>query len=115
MRLRIPYQKYPTSYTESGFYYSASIAVSIGIPAHDSERSKRFDAIIDSGASGCLFHASIGRAIGLNIEAGERTETLGIAGETKVFLHNIWLYAPGGLLLRRPRSQRNFRLPGSWA
>lgn len=70
MSLKIPYRKYPAPNAPSGFCYAASVPVNIGLPAKNAPRSKRFDAIIDSGASACLFHASIGRAIGLDIEKG---------------------------------------------
>lgn len=66
--LRIRYKKYPAP---GGFYYAASIPVDLSLPAKGYSRSKRFDAIIDSGAASCLFHASLGRALGLDIEAGE--------------------------------------------
>jgi hypothetical protein len=98
VNLKVPYKKYPAPHAKSGFCYAASIPVSIALPAKHSPRSKRFDAIIDSGASQCLFHASIGRAIGLEIEKGGLTQTLGIAGPSKVYVHNISLYAPGGII-----------------
>jgi hypothetical protein len=101
--IKIPYKKYPTPHTACGFYYAASIPVNIALPARNSPRSKRFDAIIDSGASGCLFHASIGRSIGLEleIEKGEMAETQGVAGPSAIFLHDICLYAPGGIIATR--------------
>lgn len=101
MSFKIPYKKYPTTYTKCGYFYSASIPVNIALPAKNAPRSKRFDAIIDSGASGSIFHAAIGRAIGLDIEKGELAETLGITGPMKVYLHDISLYAPGGIIATR--------------
>jgi len=99
--LKVPYKKYPTPYAACGFYYSASLPVSIALPAKNSPRSKRFDAIIDSGASSCIFHAGIGRAIGLDIEKGEPTQTLGIAGPMEIYLHDISLHVPGGIIVTR--------------
>jgi hypothetical protein len=64
-------------------------------------RSKRFEAIIDSGSSGCIFHASIGRAIGLDIEKGEVLRTLGIAGSAREFLHDISLSVAGEIIATR--------------
>jgi hypothetical protein len=81
--LKTPYKKYPA---RGGFYYAAAIPVDISLPAKGSVRSKRFDAIIDSGAAGCLFHAAIGRAIGLDIENGQLEYTQGVAGQSKVYL-----------------------------
>jgi predicted aspartyl protease len=70
--------------------------VNISLPARNSPRSKRFDGIIDSGASSCLFHGSIGRAIGLNVENGKKANTLGVAGAMEIFLHEVTIYIPGG-------------------
>jgi hypothetical protein len=99
--IRIPYKKYPTQHTPCGFCYAASIPVNIALPVENSPRSKRFDAIIDSGAASCLFHAGIGRSIGLEIEKGEMAETQGVAGPSAIFLHDIFLYAPGGIISTR--------------
>lgn len=96
--LKVPYKKYPTTYTKSGFFYSAVLPINIALPAKNSPRTKRFEAVIDSGATNCLFHASIGQAIGLDIEKGEPTQTMGIAGAMQIFLHNICLYVPGGTI-----------------
>ncbi|HYU45036.1 MAG TPA: hypothetical protein VEK84_02525 [Terriglobales bacterium] len=101
MSLKLPYQKYPDPKAPAGFYYAASVPVNIALPAKNSPRSKRFDAIIDSGASSCIFHAAIGRAIGLEVEEGELTLTQGVAGPCKLYLHDISLYIPGGPVLTR--------------
>jgi hypothetical protein len=101
VNLRFPYQKYPDPQARGGFFYAATIPTSIALPAKNSPRSKRFDAIIDSGASQCIFHASIGRAIGLEIEKGEAVSTNSIQGPTKIYLHDISLYAPGGIVPAR--------------
>jgi len=45
-----------------------------------------------------VFHAQLGKAIGLDVIKGEPETTNGIAGPTTVYLHNISLYAPGGII-----------------
>lgn len=63
--------------------------------------TKRFEALVDSGASKCIFHAALGRAIGLQIERGEEDQTVGVSGKpTTIFMHNISLHVPGGHILR---------------
>jgi hypothetical protein len=94
--LKIPYKKYPAPTAPRGFFYAASVPVNISLPTENVPRSKRFDAIIDSGASGCLFHGLIGRAIGLEIEKGRPAKTLGVSGPADLFLHEIKIYIPGG-------------------
>ena len=52
---------------------------------------------MDTGASKCIFHSSIGRGIGFEIEKGEEDQTVGISGRpTTIFLHDVSLYIPGG-------------------
>ena len=101
MSIKVPYQKYPDPQARGGFFYAATIPVNIALPAKNSPRSKRFDAVIDSGASQCIFHASIGRAIGLEIEKGELVSTNSIQGPTAIYLHDVSLYAPGGTVPAR--------------
>jgi hypothetical protein len=43
-----------------------------------------------------MFHSSIGRAIGLDIERGVKEKTLGIGGSSTGYIHTISLHAPGG-------------------
>ena len=96
MTLKIPYKKFPLY--GGGVTYSAMLNVNIALPAKNAPRTKRFEAIIDSGASRCIFHASIGRFIGLEIQKGPLEETLGINGPSRSYLHDIVLYAPGGII-----------------
>jgi hypothetical protein len=72
--------------------------VSIALPAQNAPRTKRFEAVIDSGATRCIFHASLGRFIGLDIQNGTIEDTLGVAGVSRTYLHDILLYAPGGVI-----------------
>ena len=94
MILKVDYKKYPLG--DGGYTYSAILNVNIVLPAKNSPRTKRLECVIDSGASRCVFHASIGRAHGLDIEKGAVEETLGIAGPSRTHIHEISLYAPGG-------------------
>jgi hypothetical protein len=110
--LKVPYRKYPAPQAPGGFFYAASIPVNIALPATNAPRSKRFDALIDSGASGCLFHGSIGRAIGLVIEKGEPAQTQGVAGPASFFLHEITLYIPGGPVATRAGFSDNLPIAG---
>lgn len=76
----------------------AALPVQISNPAKHSPPCRKFEAIIDSGASQCLFHSSIGKSIGLDIEKGEPAETTGISGvATDIFLHTVSLYVLGNM------------------
>lgn len=86
---------------KGGFDWWAALPVQLSNPAKHSPPTKRFEALVDTGASRCIFHAALGEAIGLNIGKGEETKTLGVSGKpTTIYLHNVCLHVPGGHLLR---------------
>lgn len=62
--------------------------------------TRRFEAVVDSGSPNCLFHADIGKAHGLEIEAGQRGPLGGVIGGARgdVFYHKVKLVVPGGLI-----------------
>lgn len=77
------------------------LLVQISNPATHSPPSKRFEAVLDTGAHQCVFHSDVGKAIGLKIDKGDKSETVGVNGDrTEVYLHNISLLVPGGHLLK---------------
>ncbi len=50
----------------------------------------RYEVLVDSGSDICVFHADIGRAIGLDIESGEHFELGGVTGAKRVgYFHKI--------------------------
>jgi hypothetical protein len=95
--LKFAYKNYPTPNGESD--YCATLQVQISNPVTHSPPSKRFEALIDSGASRCIFHAGLGKGVGFNIEKGEVEETYGISGKpTLLYLHKISLYVAGHII-----------------
>ena len=94
---RYPFKNYPNQKGESDF--AAVLPVQIGNPARHSPPSKRFEALIDSGATRCIFHASIGEGIGFDVESGEEQQTVGISGNpSTIWLHPVSLYLPGNII-----------------
>jgi hypothetical protein len=73
LSVKIPYKEFPL--TSAEVVYSAILNVQIARSEKNSPRSKRFETIIDSGASRCLFHSAIAKSIGIDV-AG----LLGMAG-----------------------------------
>ncbi len=95
--MKVPYQKYPSKYGR--FEYRAVLNVYIALPIKNAIRSKKIEAVIDSGATTCLFHARIGKAVGFNIESGAVRDTFGVDGKaSKVYMHDVHLYVPGGII-----------------
>lgn len=62
--------------------------------------SKRFEAVVDSGAPTCLFHGSIGKVLGMKIETGEEGPLGGVVAnvKTKVYYHPIKLKVNGQMI-----------------
>jgi hypothetical protein len=61
----------------------------------------KFEALVDTGASKCIFHASVGRAIGLRIENGEPDQGAGVSGKPMtIYVHNLSLHVPGGRIFK---------------
>jgi hypothetical protein len=76
--------------------YSAVLPIQIALIMPNAPRTKRIEAVIDSGAGRCLFHANFASAIGLDLKSGEREILNGIGGPEEVWLHDILLYTYGG-------------------
>ena len=91
--VRIPYKVYPD---KNGSLYSAVLGVNLALPTPHAPRTKRIEAIIDSGASRCLFHADIARYLGLDLKSGIQDNLNGIGGLEENWLHEVSLYIPGG-------------------
>jgi hypothetical protein len=108
--LKIPYKVFPDQH--GAYLYSATLPVSIALPARNSPRTKRFEAIIDSGATRCLFHSDLARHLGLDIKAGILEKTNGIGGEAECYLHDIFLYIPGGPVLVTAAFKENLPVIG---
>ncbi len=95
--LIIPYKGYPDG---SGSYlYSATLDVQIALVSPNAPRSKRFEAVIDSGASRCVFHSEIGKYLGVDFSTCDTEEVLGIGGAEKLYLSDVALVIPGGTVL----------------
>jgi hypothetical protein len=92
--------------------YWAALNVQIAAVATNSPRTKRFESIIDSGATRCLFHSDIGRHIGIDIASGAREITNGIGGPEEVWLHDVNLYIPGGMVKIKAGFKDNLPLSG---
>jgi hypothetical protein len=92
--LKVPYKVFPDNYGSQ--VYSAMLNVSLALPAPNAPRTKRFETIIDSGATRCMFHAQIGSYLGLDIHSGQLERTQGIGGSTDTWIHEVCLYVPGG-------------------
>jgi hypothetical protein len=94
--VRFAYKSYPRH--EGADDWLASLPVQVSNLAKHSPPCRNFEAVIDSGASLCLFHSSIGRSIGLNIEKGELAETMGVSGiPTKIYRHSVSLHVLGNI------------------
>jgi hypothetical protein len=85
---------------------------SLSLPIPNAPRTKRFEAVIDSGASRCIFHADIGRFMGIDVRSGIKDTTQGIAGPSDLYLHDVRLYVPGGPVVIKAGSKEGLPIAG---
>ena len=52
-------------------------------------KHRQIVCLVDSGADECLFHASIGRSLGVDIESGRSKKFDGIAGRVEANMHLV--------------------------
>jgi hypothetical protein len=84
--VRVPYKAFPDKYAT--FLYSAMLPVHLALPHPNAPRTKRFEAVIDSGASRCIFHADIGRFLGLDMKKGATAKHLAAYLDEMTFRFN---------------------------
>ncbi len=86
--------------------------VQIALPGKNAPRTKRFEAVIDSGASRCLFHSDFAVHMGIDLQKCEIELTHGIGGEENTFVHDVTLYIPGGPVLVKAGFKDKLPVPG---
>jgi hypothetical protein len=86
--MRVPFRPYPG---RPHLHLYPLIRVSIG--RKHAQRTRPFEAMVDSGAAECMFHASIAVAIGIKLESGRKEQRTGISGARgDVWVHPVQLY-----------------------
>jgi hypothetical protein len=90
--------------------YVAVLPVQISLSGSSSPRTKRIEAIIDSGAGRCLFHANFAAALGLTLRDGDREVLNGIGGLEETWVHDIVLHTFGGPIPIRAGFKENLPL-----
>ena len=69
MKHTAPYKEFPGP--QGAKFFAPVLNVQISRLDQNAPRTKRFEVRIDSGASRCVFHFSIGAHIGLDLKSGE--------------------------------------------
>jgi hypothetical protein len=90
--LRYRYKQFPLPNGDFDSVPILLIQVSRGSPG---TLTVEFEALIDSGATNCLFHSDVAEAIGIrDLESGIRTSTSGVVGDVSMdlFAHEIRLH-----------------------
>jgi hypothetical protein len=112
LRLRTfnPYRTFPDEF--GAHLFSAVLRVQIALDIPNAPRTRRFEAIIDSGATRCIFHAGIAEFLGIDVRSGDCELTNGIGGEEEVWIHPVTLYIPRGPVHIRAGFKENLPLAG---
>jgi hypothetical protein len=90
--MKFRYKKIPSNVDPAGYTLHPLIQVTLRYK----NRALDLRALIDSGAADCLFHRSIGEALGIDIESGSPKDYTGIARQSVVgYVHEIGLRVQG--------------------
>jgi hypothetical protein len=111
LSVRYPYKIFPL---DDGSYDWAPV-----LPMQISKASRvspMFQALLDTGATNCLFHASLGRMSGLDIESGEVAESGGIvpSATMKVYYHEIRVHVGSDSFEIRAAFSDDLPFPGGF-
>lgn len=86
--MRVPYRPFPGSPNPNLY---PLIRICLG--RRHAQRTRPFEALVDSGAADCMFHASIAAAMGIKLESGGKQQRTGISGARgDVWVHPVQLY-----------------------
>jgi len=90
--MKFRYKRIPSDVDPKGYTLHPLIQVSL----RHKNNVVDLRALIDSGAADCLFHRSIGEALGIDIESGRPKDYTGIARQSVVgYVHEIGLRVQG--------------------
>ncbi len=93
MATHVPYRAFPDG--EGSFLYYVILNVRFFRPGADSFITPNIECVIDSGATTCLFDATLADDLGLELRAGRRDRMRGIGGLEECWRHDIMLHVPG--------------------
>jgi hypothetical protein len=94
------------------YLYWAVLPVQIASAKSNAPRTKRFEAVIDSGATRCLFHANLASSLGIDLRSGISEITNGIGGREETWVHDLLLYIPGGPVQIQASFKENLPIAG---
>jgi predicted aspartyl protease len=95
--MKFRYVKYPAP-KELDFFGKQILRPVIPIEIVYQDRSLQYETLIDSGADFCIFHAEVGKAIGIDVTAGQAASFGGIQKsrkQAKAYFHPVTLVVGG--------------------
>mgnify|MGYP001600290209 CR=1 FL=1 len=76
--------------------YGETIRPVIPVVLRHKDRSLRYEALVDSGADLCIFHAEAGEYLGIDVKRGRPLEVFGVGGKVSLYyLHKIIIEVGG--------------------
>ena len=112
--MRIPYKLFPVVPNTFPFVDTIWRPVLNVSFFYGHQQSRRIETIVDSGSPVCLFQASIGDALGMDVRKGIEGPFGGATGGSggKAYYHNIRLVAAGDSLEIRAGFSYELSVPG---
>ena len=110
MRTKLPYRSFEDNLGAS--FDLAVWPVRLATQGNPTTWTDSFEALIDSGASRCVFSDLFAEELGIAIESGMLEYSTGISGSQVMWLHDVMLDVPGGPVKVQVAFQRNLPIFG---
>ena len=96
--MKFPYERYPAHPIPTHPNRTSVLRPTLPVYLINKENGAEtgYLALLDSGADYCIFHASIGEAVGIDISSGAKMEYVGVSGiKQAAYFHNVALSIGG--------------------
>jgi len=96
--MKFPYEKYPAHPIPTHPNRKSVLRPTVPIYLINNATNAEIGylALIDSGADYCIFHASVGEVIGLDMQGGEKMEYIGVSGVKQIaYFHHVIISVGG--------------------
>ena len=90
--MKFPYQEIPRNPTQAFPDLNSRLIPVVPIVLRNGDKEFEIDALVDSGASSCMFAGMLGEGLGLDVKKGPSQEIYGLgSGSVRTYYHNVTL------------------------
>ena len=90
--MKFPYQEIPRNPTQAFPDLNSRLVPVVPVILKNGDKEFEIDALVDSGASSCMFAGMLGIGLGLDVKNGPSQEIYGLgSGSVRAYYHNVTL------------------------